>query len=277
MVLACKLKCYNPKIFHGSIIPCGKCYACRLKRSQDWQIRLHEELRSSDGCALFMTLTYDDACLNIVDGRAVLSRRDIQLFHKRVRKKIDKRLNYFLVGEYGPTTLRPHYHVIYFGLDYTHLDIIGNEWNKGFYSGSLVSDGRISYVAKYSLLPTKLDEFYMKKEYKPFMVCSKGMGAGFLENPQTHAMYNSDDKQYYNDNGYKKNLPRYYKDKLFSPDKLRQFAKEYYDKSKEELTELLELQKTSPDEFARKLKFKKDWIYSHAYDVENRLLKKPKI
>lgn len=227
--------------------------------------------------AIFVTLTYDDSFLKFDNGIPVLSRRDVQLYHKRLRKKIDKKLNYFLVGEYGPTTLRPHYHAIYFGLDLTYSDAIGASWQNGYHSVSLISDGRISYVAKYSLLPSKLDEFYLKKERKPFMICSKGMGVSLLQNPQTIRMFNSDNKTYINDNGYKKSLPRYYKLKIFSDAKRKQMADDYITKTRKEFAEIMDLQKNNPQEFQRKLKLKKDWVYSHAYDVENRLLKKPKI
>lgn len=68
---------------------------------------------------------------HIVDGRAVktsspcqavLYKPDLQLFMKRLRRSVDyhfkslsineKKLYYFAVGEYGPSSLRPHYHVL---------------------------------------------------------------------------------------------------------------------------------------------------------------------
>lgn len=68
---------------------------------------------------------------HVVDGRAVktlspcqavLYKPDLQKFMKRLRRSVDyhfknlnineKKLYYFAVGEYGPTSLRPHYHVL---------------------------------------------------------------------------------------------------------------------------------------------------------------------
>lgn len=68
---------------------------------------------------------------SVLDGRpfktlspcqAVLYKPDLQKFMKRLRRSIDyhfkdlniddKKIFYFAVGEYGPTSLRPHYHVL---------------------------------------------------------------------------------------------------------------------------------------------------------------------
>jgi hypothetical protein len=61
----------------------------------------------------FLTLTYDeenhpkDGSLNI---------RDYQLFLKRLRQKFRNKLRYYIVGEYGTRTDRPHYHAALFGV-----------------------------------------------------------------------------------------------------------------------------------------------------------------
>lgn len=64
--------------------------------------------------ALFVTLTYSKEHL---PEKGTLVPRHPQLWLKRIRRKTGKRLRYFLVGEYGDTTWRPHYHVMLFGLD----------------------------------------------------------------------------------------------------------------------------------------------------------------
>lgn len=92
-------------------LPCGQCLGCRVDRAADWAMRItHEaQLHVSN---LFLTLTYSDELLPH-GGSLVL--RDVQLFMKRLRKTHGK-LRYFLCGEYGETTWRPHYHAIVFGL-----------------------------------------------------------------------------------------------------------------------------------------------------------------
>lgn len=67
----------------------------------------------------FLTLTYDDQHLRLDPdtGIPTLAPRDTQLFIKSLRKAIEPRkFRFYLVGEYGDETERPHYHVALFGL-----------------------------------------------------------------------------------------------------------------------------------------------------------------
>ena len=97
----------------------------------------------------FVTLTYDDEHLPS-DG--MLAKRDVQLYLKRLRKSLEPRkFRYYLCGEYGPQTHRPHYHAILFGL-HPEIDAfaINKAWQKGFcVIGQDCSDASIQYVAGY--------------------------------------------------------------------------------------------------------------------------------
>lgn len=62
-----------------------------------------------DNC--FLTLTYEE---NLLPQDRSLNLRHIQLFCKKLRKKIGK-FRFFHAGEYGNTTCRPHYHMCVFG------------------------------------------------------------------------------------------------------------------------------------------------------------------
>lgn len=124
------------------LIPCGKCMECRLAYSRQWADRMMLELVEQKK-AIFLTLTYDDnhihpatfkpvvyqgflpRCKNEVlqdDGYFVpefssLDKRDAQLFIKRLRKHFEPlKLRYYLAGEYGDRTLRPHMHMILYGI-----------------------------------------------------------------------------------------------------------------------------------------------------------------
>lgn len=110
-------------------IPCGQCVGCRLEYSRQWANRCMLELQYHDS-AYFVTLTYDDAHVpksyygDPNTGEALTSltlfKKDFQDFMKRLRKAFpDDRIRYFMAGEYGSKTFRPHYHAIIFGL---HLD-----------------------------------------------------------------------------------------------------------------------------------------------------------
>lgn len=68
------------------------------------------------GQSIVATLTYADDQL---PKFASLSKRDVQLFWKRLRFVVAKRggdrFSYDIVGEYSPGVLRPHYHACLFG------------------------------------------------------------------------------------------------------------------------------------------------------------------
>lgn len=61
----------------------------------------------------WLTLTYDDSHL---PAGLSLRHSDVQLFLKRLRKAIlPKQIRYFMCGEYGDESSRPHYHLCVFG------------------------------------------------------------------------------------------------------------------------------------------------------------------
>lgn len=109
-------------------LPCGRCIGCRLDYSRQWANRCMLELKYHEK-ACFITLTYDPVhvprsyYVDPGDGSAVpsltLCKRDLQLFIKRLRKRFpESTIRYFGCGEYGPSTFRPHYHVILYGVDF---------------------------------------------------------------------------------------------------------------------------------------------------------------
>lgn len=99
------------------LIPCGRCIGCRLDYSRKWADRMMLELETAKK-GIFVTLTYDNDHMHINEGSnfGTLDKRDCQLFMKRLRKEFEHRIRFFLAGEYGEHTLRPHYHAIIYGL-----------------------------------------------------------------------------------------------------------------------------------------------------------------
>lgn len=112
-------------------LPCGKCVGCRLEYSRQWANRCMLELGYHDS-AYFVTLTYDDYHVprsyyaDPSTGEAMpsltLCKKDWQDFMKRLRYYFpNDRLRFYMCGEYGPQTQRPHMHAIIFGLHLTDL------------------------------------------------------------------------------------------------------------------------------------------------------------
>lgn len=94
-------------------LPCQQCIGCRLDRSLQWAVRCMHEKQLHDSSA-FVTLTYDDE--HLPEGGTLVV-RDHQLFMKRFRKKFGKRIRFYMCGEYGDKTKRPHYHYLFFNRD----------------------------------------------------------------------------------------------------------------------------------------------------------------
>lgn len=93
-------------------VPCGKCYACKVRNARDWMTRCLVEARYWSEIS-FCTLTYDNDHLPAASS---LCKRDLQLFFKRLRKRLDnKPIAYLACGEYGSKRGRPHYHALIFG------------------------------------------------------------------------------------------------------------------------------------------------------------------
>ena len=102
-------------------VGCGQCLPCRINKRREWTFRLELEASLHEHNS-FVTLTYADQFLP-EDGS--VNPRHTQLWLKRLRKVLDPRkVRFFLCGEYGDQTFRPHYHACLFGvgLDDAHLD-----------------------------------------------------------------------------------------------------------------------------------------------------------
>lgn len=127
-------------------LPCGNCLGCRMASAQAWALRCQLELQQHR-TAVFTTLTYNDDKLP-----PTLNKRDIQLWIKRLRKKLDtaRTLRFFASGEYGEHTERPHYHAILYGLDVEQRDEIERAWGKGHTYTKPVTPANIAYTAGYT-------------------------------------------------------------------------------------------------------------------------------
>lgn len=148
---------YNIESYRGGdtiLLPCGKCLGCRLEYARQWAIRcVLESKMHNENC--FITLTYRDK--DLPENKSV-SKRDLQLFIKRLRKairykgvlpkfdkamriqyykqwwhpnytepkieKVYRKLKYYACGEYGDKNDRPHYHLCLFGYDFSDKELI---------------------------------------------------------------------------------------------------------------------------------------------------------
>lgn len=217
------MDCFRPIFLKGKgYVPCGKCLPCKKKRQDDWTFRLTQEYIHSTSC-MFVTLTYSDDFVpkRYVNGELtnVLLKRDVQLWMKRLRKAISpNKIRFFACGEYGPTTYRPHYHVILFNIDISYYDTVIATWNKGFTSISTsITPQRIAYVAKYVNCVTDLPAKYLDPLYRPFCLCSRrpAIGSQYLTQAKIDYHRSTLNTVTVTRDGVKHSLPKYYKDRIF--------------------------------------------------------------
>lgn len=156
------------------LLPCGHCYSCSVDYSRMWASRIMLEAKDHvHNC--FITLTYSDW---FVPKQP--SKRDVQLFIKRLRKEVGVPIRYFCCGEVGEGKgergYNPHYHLIIFGYDFPDKKLLkrshsgqmiytselldklwsikdkqGHLVNLGLSSIGTVSPESAQYVAKYSM------------------------------------------------------------------------------------------------------------------------------
>lgn len=106
------MDCRNPYVKGRSAYPCGRCAPCLEQRRRLWTHRITLEAGEHKHNA-FVTLTYDDEHLP-KDGS--LAPETTRNWLKRLRQAVEPaRFRYYLVGEYGDQTKRPHYHAALFG------------------------------------------------------------------------------------------------------------------------------------------------------------------
>lgn len=221
---------YIPNIKTGKIMPvgCGKCLSCQKFRAGSWTMRMMQELKNSRN-NWFITLTLnEDHLVYGADTSASLNKRDLQLYHKKLRKGRKNtegvKFSYYSVGEYGETYGRPHYHEILFNTgikDKSEIHFaVSTAWsdNKGLPMGFIhvgeVTEASIRYVAGY-LEKGIYGETPNENIQRTFSMMSKGIGQSFLE--KNKKWYETNKKFEYSVGGGKfLPLPRYYKEKLFS-------------------------------------------------------------
>ena len=196
--------CFSKKHFNRELVPfqlpCGKCVECLLERARDWSVRCtHEAYMHRQNS--FITLTYSDEHIP-KDGK--LNYFHFQLFMKRLRKVAGLDIGFFMCGEYGETTGRPHYHACVFGYDFpdkvkVRTNDNGDEiwsseslteiWGLGHTELGSVTRQSAGYVARYVLkkqhpdapqgfqkmsLKYAIGKKFVEKFYKDIFVHARG-------------------------------------------------------------------------------------------------------
>lgn len=215
------MQCTKPMLIKGQRLPCGKCISCRMSKSREWYVRLYHEHVYSPS-AIFATFTYGDDHL---PDPPFLNKRDPQLMFKSLRIGLDRPIKYYLCGEYGDETLRPHYHAIIFGLSINDHSVrkyynqkthkwtsvatdgpLFSSWKKGNVILGTVTHDSIKYVTDYIFKKLYGDPAKADPKPQPFSICSQGLGKQWaLDNRDYVSQHLS-----LTIHGVKMTLPRYY-------------------------------------------------------------------
>ena len=116
-------------------VGCGKCIECRKQKARQWQVRLHEEIKS-DNTGKFVTLSFSEESLYLLSERInskeanKTAKEAVRLFRKRWEKKFKKSIKHWLIPELGHNnTERLHLHGLLFTTE--SKETIEKLWNYG--------------------------------------------------------------------------------------------------------------------------------------------------
>lgn len=246
-------------------LPCGQCIGCRLIKSIEWATRCEHEIQDhEDNC--FITLTYDDEHLPRDHS---LDKSHFQKFIKRLRHHIRPiKIRYYMCGEYGDESWRPHYHALIFGYDFpdkqrieikdctnaTYLsDTLSKIWKYGNHHIGEANFTTAAYIARYctkKVTGDRAEDHYHRTildfdestgEIKQFeevdllpeySTCSTKPGIGY----KWYQQYKSDcyPSNYLIRDGHKLPIPKYY-DKLLERQSQAEYDQVKRDRKKQAL------------------------------------------
>lgn len=147
----------------------------------------------------FLTLTYAPENLPLAHGQIpTLRKSDAQKFLKRLRKRLEPhRIRYFLVGEYGDQSGRPHYHAAIFGLagspsvamgvrSRSSLSVVERmvleAWGLGFTQTGILARESMEYIAGYVVKKmTSIEDHRLKGRDPEFSLKSGSLGCGMID------------------------------------------------------------------------------------------------
>lgn len=205
-VFCTHLETFKP-VYEYTLVPCGNCIGCKLDYAKQWAIRcmLESSFYQSN---YFITLTYDEE-----HNTRNLIKEDLQKFIKKLRTYLSREnkpeIRFFGSGEYGTTTMRPHFHVIIFNLVLEDLklykrtpngdtlytsEFINNIWQKGYAIIGEVTFQSCGYVARYCMKKFKANDMKDFGFNNEFVLMSRRPGIGygyFLENKDNIYKYDA--------------------------------------------------------------------------------------
>ena len=202
-------------------VGCGKCIECMKQKARSWYIRLQEEIKVNK-TGKFVTLTFSNEYIYKLSENLKsegynldndICKIAVRRFLERWRKKHKKSVKHWLVSEIGGHgSENIHLHGIIFT---DNVKDIKEIWKYGYvFIGDYVNCKTISYITKYI---TKTDVKH--KYYTQIVLCSPGIGSNYINshNAKNNIYKGKDTNEFYkNQQGYKMNLPIYYRNNIYN-------------------------------------------------------------
>lgn len=136
---------------------------------KDPEVRFSYPMKSKELLSILGKINH-----NVPNRIPYVCNRDLDLFLKRLRSYYpDEKLRYYAVSEYGPTSFRPHWHLLLFSnserFSKTVLENVSKAWSYGRCDASLSRGFAAPYVASYVNSFVALPNFYtqMPKVVRP--------------------------------------------------------------------------------------------------------------
>lgn len=205
-------RCYNQIYLKDKdiTVDCGKCLNCLSNKAKEYGMRMQQEADRYKSW-YFFTLTYNDLTVPWKNNKLSLRKDDITKMIKRINKDVKKRMGewrYFVAGEYGERTKRPHYHMVAFST-VPILETVRSNWNYGQVDRQIAwSYKAISYTVGYANKKIGMD--WDKRVEKPFNKFSKGIGREWIHEAIAKQKIN-EEHYFIETQNYINRIPAYYK------------------------------------------------------------------
>lgn len=173
------LNMFNPanKFGYDFYAPCGRCVGCQMRKRMIISTKFDNALKAFPN-AYFLTITFSNEKVTRLTSyknngnssfNTMLSKYDVKRILSNIRNKLRRaygleknpKIHYILCGEYGPKTLRAHYHIaLFLPFELPNLKSKGNDklscsiFNSkqyGFYDLERIKQGSnvSQYITKY--------------------------------------------------------------------------------------------------------------------------------
>ena len=211
-------------------VPCGRCINCVNSYMTKWRTRLNDEwgYMSSDARSnsYFVTLTFSDKYLKAPDFDVYKCK---YRFIDRLRKKHGSTPRYWIITEYGEKKGRLHLHGLFFDVQFP-IHELDELWQYGLVDYSIMSQDCIKYCTSY--ITKGNDDIIVPKHKIQRVFCSPGIGKAYTEDVANYRYHHPSpgvlNPIMQNDSQYLIAMPRYYRQKLFTPDELEDMKTAYF-------------------------------------------------